>query len=196
MAVDGLAQPRSRPFTYPGRSAQYGIPHSKIRGARVQPLDPQPALIDRAYEQLVEAIADGTLAPGKRIRQVELGRAWRVAAADQPRAAIAQTAEAGRGERPPRADRLRDRRRQNSRTLPGSHGARRASRAARRRAHRGSGRRHAAAPRGGRLRQAWRSVPILRCWRSSRPMSPFTPRCIACPATARSRTPSRRNGRI
>lgn len=123
-------------------------------------------------------------------------RAWRVAAADQPRAAIAQTAEAGRGERPPRADRLRDRRRQNSRTLPGSHGARRASRAARRRAHRGSGRRHAAAPRGGRLRQAWRSVPILRCWRSSRPMSPFTPRCIACPATARSRTPSRRNGRI
>lgn len=75
MAVDGLAQPRSRPFTYPGRSAQYGIPHSKIRGARVQPLDPQPALIDRAYEQLVEAIADGTLAPGKRIRQVELGRA-------------------------------------------------------------------------------------------------------------------------
>jgi len=29
----------------------------------VQHLDPQPALIDRAYEQLVEAIADGTLAP-------------------------------------------------------------------------------------------------------------------------------------
>jgi len=35
---------------------------------RMQPLDPQPALIDRAYEQLVEAIADGTLAPGQRIR--------------------------------------------------------------------------------------------------------------------------------
>src|SRR5215831_19460819 len=41
----------------------------------MQPLDPQPALIDRAYEQLVEAIADGTLAPGQRIRQEELGRA-------------------------------------------------------------------------------------------------------------------------
>ena len=41
----------------------------------MHPLDPQPALIDRAYEQLVEAIADGTLAPGQRIRQEELGRA-------------------------------------------------------------------------------------------------------------------------
>jgi DNA-binding GntR family transcriptional regulator len=41
----------------------------------MQPLDPQPALIDRAYEQLVEAIADGALAPGQRIRQEELGRA-------------------------------------------------------------------------------------------------------------------------
>src|SRR5438132_14211559 len=41
----------------------------------MQPLDPQPALIDRAYERLVEAIADGTLAPGHRIRQEELGRA-------------------------------------------------------------------------------------------------------------------------
>jgi DNA-binding GntR family transcriptional regulator len=41
----------------------------------MEPLDPQPALIDRAYERLVEAIADGTLAPGQRIRQEELGRA-------------------------------------------------------------------------------------------------------------------------
>ena len=41
----------------------------------MQPLDPQPALIDRTYERLVEAIADGTLAPGQRIRQEELGRA-------------------------------------------------------------------------------------------------------------------------
>ena len=41
----------------------------------MQPLDPHPALIDRAYEQLIEAIADGTLAPGQRIRQEELGRA-------------------------------------------------------------------------------------------------------------------------
>ena len=41
----------------------------------MQPLDPQPALIQRAYERLVEAIADGSLAPGRRIRQEELGRA-------------------------------------------------------------------------------------------------------------------------
>src|SRR5438445_3541859 len=40
----------------------------------MQPLDPKPALIDRVYERLVEAIADGTLAPGRRIRQEELGR--------------------------------------------------------------------------------------------------------------------------
>jgi DNA-binding GntR family transcriptional regulator len=39
----------------------------------MQPLDPQPALIDRAYERLFEAIADGTLAPGQCIRQEELG---------------------------------------------------------------------------------------------------------------------------
>jgi DNA-binding GntR family transcriptional regulator len=39
----------------------------------LQPLDPKPALIDRAYDRLVEAIADGTLAPGQRIRQQELG---------------------------------------------------------------------------------------------------------------------------
>jgi DNA-binding GntR family transcriptional regulator len=42
----------------------------------MEPLEPQqPALIRRAYERLVEAIVDGTLAPGQRIRQEELGRA-------------------------------------------------------------------------------------------------------------------------
>src|ERR671934_1474042 len=41
----------------------------------MKPLGTSPVLIDRAYEQLVEAIADGTLAPGQRIRQEELGRA-------------------------------------------------------------------------------------------------------------------------
>ncbi|HEV2099707.1 MAG TPA: GntR family transcriptional regulator [Stellaceae bacterium] len=41
----------------------------------MQLLDPQPALIDRAYEQLVEAIAGGALAPDQRIRQEELSRA-------------------------------------------------------------------------------------------------------------------------
>ena len=40
----------------------------------MQPIEFQPALIDRAYERLVEAIADGTLAPGRRVRQEELGR--------------------------------------------------------------------------------------------------------------------------
>jgi DNA-binding GntR family transcriptional regulator len=38
----------------------------------LQPLDTQPALIDRAYERLVAAIASGTLAAGRRIRQEEL----------------------------------------------------------------------------------------------------------------------------
>jgi DNA-binding GntR family transcriptional regulator len=41
----------------------------------MQPLASQPALIDRVYAQLVAAIADGTLVPGQRIRQEELGRA-------------------------------------------------------------------------------------------------------------------------
>src|SRR5260370_32188970 len=45
-----------------------------FKGNPLLPLDPQPALIDRAYQRLVEAIADGTLAPGQRIRQEELGR--------------------------------------------------------------------------------------------------------------------------
>jgi DNA-binding GntR family transcriptional regulator len=40
----------------------------------MQSLDLPPALIHRAYDQLVQAIADGTLAPGQRIRQEELGR--------------------------------------------------------------------------------------------------------------------------
>lgn len=45
----------------------------KIRLA-LQLLESQPALIQRAYERLVAAIADGTLPPGLRIRQEELGR--------------------------------------------------------------------------------------------------------------------------
>ena len=43
----------------------------------MQPLCPQPALIDRAYERLVEAIADGTLAPGRRIRRQHEARRQR-----------------------------------------------------------------------------------------------------------------------
>jgi DNA-binding GntR family transcriptional regulator len=64
---------RDKPFT---RLDCIGRIEFRIQNAsRMHPLDPQPALIDRAYEQLVEAIADGTLAPGQRIRQEELGRA-------------------------------------------------------------------------------------------------------------------------
>jgi DNA-binding GntR family transcriptional regulator len=48
--------------------------HSEFQAAPLQPLDPQPALIQRAYERLVEAVADGTLTPGSRLRQEELGR--------------------------------------------------------------------------------------------------------------------------
>jgi len=38
----------------------------------LDPLPTAPNLIDRAYQQVLEAIADGTLAPGQRIRQAEL----------------------------------------------------------------------------------------------------------------------------
>jgi DNA-binding GntR family transcriptional regulator len=48
----------------------------RIRECRplLELLDSQPALIQRAYERIVAAIADGTLPPGQRIRQEELGR--------------------------------------------------------------------------------------------------------------------------
>ena len=38
----------------------------------MQPIGLSPALIDQVYDRLVEAIADGTLAPGQRVRQEEL----------------------------------------------------------------------------------------------------------------------------
>jgi DNA-binding GntR family transcriptional regulator len=38
----------------------------------MKPLDTSPALIDQAYARLAEAIAEGTLAPGQRVRQEEL----------------------------------------------------------------------------------------------------------------------------
>ena len=38
----------------------------------MQPIGLSPVLIDQVYDRLVEAIADGTLAPGQRIRQEEL----------------------------------------------------------------------------------------------------------------------------
>ena len=106
----------------------------------MQHLDPQPALIDRAYEQLVEAIADGTLAPGQRIRQEELGRALGVSR--QPISHALQllkqqklVEENGRrGLIVSEIDAA-----QSSRTLPGPQRARRAGRTARRRAYRADG---------------------------------------------------------
>jgi len=38
----------------------------------MQPIGASPVLIDQVYERLVEAIADGTLAPGQRVRQEAL----------------------------------------------------------------------------------------------------------------------------
>jgi len=38
----------------------------------LQPLVTAPNLIDRVYRQVLEAITDGTLAPGQRVRQAEL----------------------------------------------------------------------------------------------------------------------------
>lgn len=38
----------------------------------LSPLTATPSLIDQAYRQVLEAIADGTLGPGQRIRQAEL----------------------------------------------------------------------------------------------------------------------------
>lgn len=45
----------------------FGIPNSLLLS-----LPAPPNLIDRVYQQLLDAISDGTLAPGQRIRQAEL----------------------------------------------------------------------------------------------------------------------------
>jgi len=44
----------------------------------LQPLVSSPSLIDQAYRRVLEAIADGTLAPGQRIRQAELADSFGV----------------------------------------------------------------------------------------------------------------------
>jgi hypothetical protein len=63
-----------------------------LLGIPLQPLDPKPALIDRAYERLVAVIADGTLTPGQRIRQEGSGHRNRprhaVGVAAAPAAAV------------------------------------------------------------------------------------------------------------
>jgi DNA-binding GntR family transcriptional regulator len=49
------------------RAIHFGIPNSML-----QALPATKSLIDRAYQQMLESIADGTLIPGQRIRQAEL----------------------------------------------------------------------------------------------------------------------------
>jgi DNA-binding GntR family transcriptional regulator len=44
----------------------------------IQPLRVSPSLIDQAYRRVLEAIADGTLAPGQRVRQAELADSFNV----------------------------------------------------------------------------------------------------------------------
>jgi DNA-binding transcriptional regulator YhcF (GntR family) len=163
----------------------------------MQPLDPQPALIDRAYEQLVEAIADGTLAPGQRIRQEELGRALGVSR--QPISHALQllkqqklVEERGRrglivSEIDP--NRVRDLYQVRS-VLDAL-----AARLAAEHVARGAVAARRGKPRSGRWQRGWRCRRMRRCSRSSRPMSRFTPLSIAYPATGRSKTPWRRNGR-
>jgi DNA-binding GntR family transcriptional regulator len=97
----------------------------------------QPALIDRAYERLAEAIADGTLAPGRRIRQKELGGALGISR--QPISHALQwlkqqklVEENGRRGLIVSENRCR----QGAGTLLGPQRARRAGSTARRRAHR------------------------------------------------------------
>jgi DNA-binding GntR family transcriptional regulator len=44
----------------------------------IQPLVVSPSLIDQVYRRVLEAIADGTLAPGQRVRQAELADSFNV----------------------------------------------------------------------------------------------------------------------
>ncbi len=59
-------------------SIEFGIPNAAVvetlttEGRPLEPLPGGTVLIDRVYERLVAAIADGTLAPGQRLRQDEV----------------------------------------------------------------------------------------------------------------------------
>jgi DNA-binding GntR family transcriptional regulator len=44
----------------------------------IQPLAISPSLIDQVYRRVLEAITDGTLAPGQRVRQAELADSFNV----------------------------------------------------------------------------------------------------------------------
>ena len=52
-------------------TTEFGIPNS-VAQTMLQTLPNAPSLIDQTYRQVLEAIADGTLAPAQRIRQGEL----------------------------------------------------------------------------------------------------------------------------
>jgi len=164
----------------------------------MQPLDPQPALIDRAYERLVEVIADGTLAPRQRIRQEELGRALGVSR--QPISPALQllkqqklVEENGRRglivlEIDP--DRVRDL--YQVRSALAALAARLAAKRVARRLIAAQQQQMVESALAAASRCRW----MLRCSRSSKPTSRFTPCSIAYLATGRSRTSWRRNGRI
>jgi DNA-binding GntR family transcriptional regulator len=171
---------------------EFGI---QARGdIRLRPLELQPALIDRAYERLVEAIADGTLAPGQRVRQEELGRALGVSR--QPISHALQllkqqklVEENGRrGLIVSEIDAARVRELYQVRSALDALAARLA-------AERIAGR-VTEPPQRRAAQQASRCTRMPRCWHSSRPMSRFTLRFTVCPVAARSKTLSRRNGRI
>ena len=164
----------------------------------MQPLELQPALIDRAYEQLVEAITDGTFSPGQRIRQEELGRALGVSR--QPISHALQLLKQQKlveenGRRGLIVAEIDAARVRELYQVRGALDALAARLAAERIAGRVIDMRQ---PRAAERR----SLPVSRCdrmprcWPSSRLMSRFTLRSTVCPATLRSKTPSRRNGRI
>jgi DNA-binding transcriptional regulator YhcF (GntR family) len=167
-------------------------------GRRMQPLDPQPVLIDRADGQLVEAIADGTLAPGQRVRHEELGRSLGVSR--QPISHALQLLKQQKlveenGRRRlivSEIDAARIRELYQVRSALDSLAARLAASALPAgRSTCGSG----GPPSGHSLRgTSFTRMPPY--WRSSEPMSLFISRSIVCRATARSKTPSPRNGRI
>jgi len=159
----------------------------------LQPLDTQPALIDRAYERLVAAIASGTLAAGRRIRQEEL--AAMLGVSRQPISHALQllkrqglVEEAGkRGLIVCGIDAARIRELYQVRTALDALAARLA---AARIAEGTAGRRNRPSP------PVWRSARKTR-WRPlSMPMSRFTPRSTGSRAIARSTKQWRRNGRI
>ncbi len=147
-------------------------PRSKPGGSYMLQLDIQPALIDQVHDQLLGAIADGTLAVRAAADAGERGGdAGRVAPARQSRPAGAQAARVPDRARQARAAGCAARRSPHSRALPGARGAGRAGGAAggsarasparRRRAERGAA--EAALAAGREARRTHAAVAADRC---------------------------------